>query len=243
MKKRQYILWGIFFLYFAGPSAVFFSGQLDLTTHWRLASRRSANLAPDPHKTKIALVQVYAARTYGWRGAFAVHTWIAVKPKNTPNYIIYQALGWNFFRGLPYVDVREGVPDAYWFGQKPKLLFSLKGIPAEKAIREINQAVKQYPYKNYYIFWPGPNSNTFTAYVIRHAPLLHFPLPVTAIGKDYLENNLFLTNAPSGTGWQFSIKGILGLIIAGKEGVEFNLLGLNIGVRPDKPFIHLPGLG
>lgn len=34
-----------------------------------------------------AVVQVYAGRPFGWRGAFAVHTWLAAKPKNT--------IGWN----------------------------------------------------------------------------------------------------------------------------------------------------
>ena len=51
------------------------------STDWRFADRSSVGLAPLPSKTAEAVVQVYAARTYSWRGAFAVHSWIAVKPE------------------------------------------------------------------------------------------------------------------------------------------------------------------
>lgn len=49
--------------------------------NWRTANRSSAGIAPSPLKEKEAVVQVYAARTYNWRGYFAVHPWIAVKKK------------------------------------------------------------------------------------------------------------------------------------------------------------------
>ncbi len=48
---------------------------------WRTASRESIGIAPDPATTPEAVVQVYAARAYGWRGAIGSHTWIAVKPE------------------------------------------------------------------------------------------------------------------------------------------------------------------
>ena len=41
---------------------------------WRAMPRRSAGLAPDPKKhVDTAIVQVYVAPTYGWRGYVAVH--------------------------------------------------------------------------------------------------------------------------------------------------------------------------
>jgi hypothetical protein len=222
---------------------VLVTGQVDFSLDWRKATRKSAHLAPDPKVTKDAIVQVYAARAYNWRGLFAVHAWIAAKPKNQPYYTVYQSLGWNLFRGRPYVDVQNGIPDAYWFGHKPHILFSIRGKAAEKAISEFPKVIETYPYHHHYLFWPGPNSNTFIAYVIRHIPTLHFRLPTTMIGKDYLERSIWLTNAPSGTGYQFSIKGILGIIFAKKEGLELNILGLNIAIQTEPPFLHLPGLG
>ena len=42
---------------------------------WHRADSSSAGLAPDPRTTPEAVVQVYAAPTYGWRGVFAVLRW------------------------------------------------------------------------------------------------------------------------------------------------------------------------
>lgn len=44
---------------------------------WREASRESAGIAPDPTITKEAVLHVYGADAWGWRGWFAIHTWIA----------------------------------------------------------------------------------------------------------------------------------------------------------------------
>jgi hypothetical protein len=41
---------------------------------WRTASRESAGIAPNPITTKDAVLQVYGAPVWGWRGWFAIHT-------------------------------------------------------------------------------------------------------------------------------------------------------------------------
>ena len=46
---------------------------------WRTASRQSAGMTPDPSVPKEAVLQVYGADTWGLRGWFAIHTWIADK--------------------------------------------------------------------------------------------------------------------------------------------------------------------
>lgn len=46
---------------------------------WRTASREPAGIAPSPEQTTEAVIEVYAADAFSWRGWFAVHTWIAVK--------------------------------------------------------------------------------------------------------------------------------------------------------------------
>ena len=61
---------------------------------WRTASHRPSGLAPDPAHERGAVVQVYAARTFGWRGAFAVHTWLAAKPPDADTYTRYEVIGW-----------------------------------------------------------------------------------------------------------------------------------------------------
>ena len=50
----------------------------------------------------------------------------------------------------------------------------------------------EYPYANTYSLWPGPNSNTFTAWIARAVPELETDLPATAIGKDYIGSQFSL---------------------------------------------------
>src|SRR5207244_5976709 len=49
-------------------------------SNWWELERGPSGQAPDPALTQEPVVQVYAARAVSWRGVFAVHTWIAVKP-------------------------------------------------------------------------------------------------------------------------------------------------------------------
>ena len=43
------------------------------------ARRDSSHQAPDPAEVPEAVIQVYGARTLGWRGILGVHTWIVTK--------------------------------------------------------------------------------------------------------------------------------------------------------------------
>ena len=100
-----------------------------------------------------------------------------------------------------------------------------------------------YPYTHEYRLWPGPNSNTFTAYIVRQVPELRVELPAIAIGKDFLEGGRIAAVAPGGRGFQLSLFGFAGAIVGVEEGIEVNLLGLVFGVDPLGPAIKLPGIG
>jgi hypothetical protein len=211
---------------------------------WRTASREPVGLAPDPSTTPEAIVQVYTARTFGWRGRFAVHSWIAVKPTDAPAYTVYEVIGWRKYRDLPPLVVHQRAPDARWFGSKPELLFDRRGSGVDDIISRIETATRDYPYADAYRVWPGPNSNTYIAHVIRRVPELACDLPPTAIGKDFLTEGFGLVaTTPSGTGLQLSLSGLLGITIGLREGLEFNLLGLVFGIDPDELAIKLPVIG
>ena len=49
--------------------------------HWSRARWDATGMAPAPDEHPEAVIQVYAARTWGWKGALAVHSWIAFKPE------------------------------------------------------------------------------------------------------------------------------------------------------------------
>ncbi len=233
----------VLLLTLVGPAWLILTGEVDLLGDWRTATRDSSGIAPSAATDPEAIVLVYAARTFKWRGAFAVHSWISAKPKDSAEWTVYQVVGWRKWRGLPVVSREVDLPDRYWYGQKPELLGQVVGEAAEKAIVAIDSATARFPWPGDYRMWPGPNSNTFVSWVAREVPELQANLPVSAIGKDYLGPGRYLAPAPSNTGYQFSLGGLLGLTIAKTEGIEINFLGTGFGIDFMRPALKLPGIG
>jgi hypothetical protein len=240
MKKIMFYL--ILLLTLIGPTIVAIFGHVNLTINWSNADRSSAKIATDPKQFRQAVVQFYAARAYGFRGLLAVHTWIAVKPDNAQQYTVYQVVGWNLFYGKDVLSISQDIPDRLWFENKPWLIKDIRGDEATKIIPVIEQVVATYPYKKNYRIFPGPNSNTFIAYVARNIPSLKLAMPAEAIGTDFLGNSFF-SRTPSGTGYQLSIYGLFGLSCAKQEGIIISLLGLTYGINPWRFDLILPGIG
>ena len=153
---------------------------------WRTASRESAGIAPAPQTTKEAVLEVYGASTWGWRGWFAIHTWFAAKHTGETAYTVYEVIGWRLKRGLPLVRIERDLPDRYWYGERPRLLKDFRGAGVDKLITEVDKAARAYPWPTTYKAFPGPNSNTFTAWVARQVPALDLHLPFSAIGSGYV---------------------------------------------------------
>ncbi len=228
--------------------AVAASGVTSLFMHkvqadWWSASREPTGIAPDPDEVREAVIQVYGARAFNWRGYFGVHTWIAMKPTDAMHFTIYEVVGWRARRGGNAVVMSTRSPDSRWFGAEPDLLADVRGDGVDEMIERVHTAARDYPYKNTYTVWPGPNSNTFIAHVARAVPELKLDLPPTAIGKDYLPDGALVAATPSGTGYQVSLFGLLGLMAAPEEGIELNILGLTFGVDIKDPAIKLPLAG
>ena len=72
---------------------------------------------------------------------------------------------------------------------------------------------------------------------------MRLSLPATAIGKDWLGTDRVIAPTPSGTGYQLSLGGLLGVSVAAHEGLEFNVLGAVLGVDLRRPALKLPGIG
>ncbi|WP_447556367.1 DUF3750 domain-containing protein [Vreelandella sp. EE22] len=225
-------------LLLAGPVWVLLTNQVNTDGHWSSMNRDSAGLAPLPEEYAPAVVQVYAARAYSWRGAFGVHIWIATKEEGADGYRLHQVLSWR----KPTVAVSSDTPDRAWFGHTPELLADYRGVAAARLIPQIDEASARYPQADIYRIWPGPNSNSFIAWMIRNIDGLDLVLPVTAVGKDYLFNALFAPT-PSGTGYQFSLGGVFGVMLALDEGVELNMLGMSMGIDVLRPALKIPGIG
>ncbi|CAN5311715.1 DUF3750 domain-containing protein [soil metagenome] len=212
----------------------------DRSVDWQSADRSSAGLLPEPAAHPEALVRVFAARTVRWRGIFAVHTWVVVKPRNATRYTRYDYTAW----GEP-IRINGFAADGRWFGDLPEVLASADGAAAESMIPKITAAIENYKLRSYgdYRAWPGPNSNTFVAAVLASVPELQIALPPTAIGKDFPYAGNAFGWTPSGTGLRATLGGYLGLTVGWIEGIEFNFLGAVFGVDIRRPALKLPGIG
>ena len=198
-------------------------------------------LSPDPAEMREAIVQVFAARSWQRLSRLvSVHTWIAFKAPDAARYTVMETSQW-----YPYPPAlktcRKRRPDRRWHGATPRLIAEITGAAAERAIPRIRELARDYPAE--YDLWPGPNSNTFTAYIIRNTPELKVDLPPTAIGKDYFVAAPPLRRSLSGTGVQVSLNGMLGLTVGLDDGVEVNLFGAVFGVDLMPPALKLPIIG
>jgi Protein of unknown function (DUF3750) len=207
---------------------------------WQTARWSSAGILPEAASDPDARIVVFAARTAGWRGIFAVHTWIVVKAAGADAYTRYEVTGF----GRP-LRINARPPDGYWLGDRPRIVADIRGARAAAAIPKIEAAIMAYPYAEYggYRMWPGPNSNTFVATVLRAAPELEIAMPPEAIGKDYRIDGALLGRTLSRTGVEASLYGLLGFKAGKVEGIEFNLLGLVAGLDAEHPALKIPAFG
>ena len=239
LARMLLLILGIFLLPLA-THALWWAARDDVAPSWRAADWSSAKLLPEAAGAPQAIVAVYAARVGRWRGIFAHHTWVVVKEAGAQQYTRYDKVGW----GSP-VRTNGWAPDGRWFGNAPHPVAVIEGAQAERLIPQIQRAVAAYPYRTFgaYNAWPGPNSNTFVAHILRSVPGLDAALPPTALGKDWQPLRELVGLTPSRTGIQISLGGYAGLVLGWVEGVEIDFLGLVAGFDIRRPAIKLPGWG
>jgi len=206
---------------------------------WREADWSSTGSLPAAAEHPQARVLVMNSRTGGWKGVVALHSWIVFKRENARNWTRYDVVGW----GNP-VRLNGWAADGRWYGNQPTVLADVSGTEAAALIPKIEQAVKSYQYANAgdYRIWPGPNSNTFVASVLRAVPELSVAMPPNAIGRDFRPMP-YAGLSDSGTGIEASLWGLLGVKVGWVEGLEVNVIGLVAGLDLRHPALKLPGFG
>jgi hypothetical protein len=206
--------------------------------HWSRYDRTVASQLPAAADHPEARILVMAGRTRGWKGVVAVHSWVVVKGKNERAWRRYDVSRW----GEP-VRLNWWPPDL-WFGQHGTVILDIKGERAKALIPRVDAAIKDYRYANDgdYRIWPGPNSNTFVAAVLRAIPEAGVALPANAIGRDFRPWP-YLGLTDSGTGVELSAWGVLGVKLGWVEGIELNVLGLVAGLDLRNPGLKLPAFG
>lgn len=207
---------------------------------WAAADWSSAKILPPAVQKPEATVRIYAARTGRWKSIFAVHSWIVLKDAGASSYERYDKVGW----GTP-IRRNNYAPDARWFGNEPELVFAADGAAAEALLPKMRAAIAAYAYRGPgdYRAWPGPNSNTFVAFVVAQVPELAVALPPTAIGKDFPADGAWFGLTPSRTGVKLNLGGYFGVALGWVEGIEINVLGAVAGLDVRRPGLKLPGFG
>ncbi len=236
-KPVVLFLIALFLLPVATRAVVF--AMSDLPRSFRDADWSSIGSLPPATQHPDARVMVLSGRTGGWKGVFAIHSWLVIKRANASSWTRYDVVGW----GNP-VRMNGWAPDGRWFGDRPRVVVDVQGKEAERLIPKIEKTVKDYRFSNAgdYRAWPGPNSNTFTATVIRAVPELSTALPSNAIGRDFRTGPYFGVT-DSGTGLEANLWGLFGFKIGWVEGFEVNFLGLVAGFDVRHPALKLPGYG
>ena len=206
---------------------------------WRDADWSSTGTLPPADDYKPARVIVFTGKAGAWKGIFAVHSWVVLKPAGAREWTRYDVVGW----GNP-VRTNGWPADGRWFGNRPVALADVSGPDAEKLIPRIEAAVRDYSFSHAgdYRVWPGPNSNSFTDAVLRAVPELGVMLPPNAVGRDF-RDRIYAGRTDSGTGVELNLAGFAALKLGWVEGIEVDLLGLVAGLDLRHPGVKLPGFG
>ena len=206
---------------------------------WRDADWSSAGLLPKAGDNRQARVIIFTGTAGAWKGIFAVHSWVVLKHADATAWTRYDVVGW----GEP-VRTNNWPVDGRWFGNHPVAIADISGADAENLIPRIEKAVSDYRFARAgdYRIWPGPNSNSFVAAILRSIPELGVSLPPNAIGRDY-RDGVYAGLTDSQTGIELNLSGLAAVKVGWVEGVELNLLGLVAGFDLQHPGLKLPGFG
>lgn len=208
-------------------------------TNWSSARWNSSGMLPAARDDRAAAIYVLSARTGGLKGAVASHAWIVTKTKDG-EYRRYDKVGW----GSP-IRQNHRPPDAFWYSNAPRIVAEVHGEAAEALIPKVEKAIADYPFamNGGYKIYPGPNSNTFVAHVLRAVPELGAVLPADAVGRDYRTDGRFYGMDADGRDFHLSVKGLAGFSVGARSGFEIHLLGLVAGIDVQRPGIKVPALG
>lgn len=207
---------------------------------WRAADWSSSGLLLAEPEVEDAAVYVLAARTGGLKGALSVHSWIVVKKPGQTTYDRYDKVGW----GSPVR--RNGyAADGRWYSNPPLIVQVVEGEAARRLIPAVEAAIDTYPWArpgDYHI-WPGPNSNSFVAHVLREVPQLGASLPPNAVGRDFAPGIAAFDIAPDWRDLHATLGGLAGFAVGARSGVELHFMGLVAGVDLARPALKIPGYG
>ncbi len=197
---------------------------------------RPSRLHIDDHLVAVKSVRLPERSWLPWYTRFAEHAWVDIA---TPSGC--ERIEWNKgVGGILHSEIgREGlIADVRW--EEGVAVHAVWRGEAARVLGERIRAVADtFPDAQGYRAWPGPNSNTFIAWLARDTGM-GVDLPPNAVGRDYTE---WLAVGVSTTGLGLRVDTpILGASAGLVEGVELHAIGLTAGVGLWPPSLKLPFL-
>jgi hypothetical protein len=216
----------VFFVPLLARAALYAAGSGPRS--WQDADWSSTGALPPAREFEAARLIVFTGTTGAWKGIFSVHSWVVFKRAG--------AKAWTRANGWP--------ADGRWYGNMPVAIADVSSAEAERLIPKVEATIEDYRFNKAgdYRIWPGPNSNSFTAAVLRAVPELGVTLPPNAVGRDF-RAGFYAGRTDSGTGAELNLWGLADVKIGWVEGIEVNLLGLVAGLDLRHPGVKLPGFG
>lgn len=123
---------------------------------------------------------------------FALHTWFVINKQGSISRweVLFRKIqrkkSWghlytDFFSPFQGIEIFTFSQKYFWKG---KLLGQIEGETAKRMIEFIESSPTKYPYC-YKYFLRGPNSNTYTQWVLNNFPEFKTVLPYNSFGKNY----------------------------------------------------------
>jgi hypothetical protein len=114
----------------------------------------------------------------GW---LAAHYWFVVRDEQRcERWEVWQTKNAGG-RSIGHLHCNLKPPEAHVGGGPTRLIAEWRGDQALALQRALST---DYPYCDTYRYWPGPNSNTYVAWVLRQAGI-DYPLGRLAVGKNF----------------------------------------------------------
>jgi hypothetical protein len=126
------------------------------------------------------VVQLYRAGIplLGW---LAAHYWLVIRDgERCERWEVWQSKDAGG-RSIGHLHCNLKPPEAHVGGGPTQLMAEWHG---EQALALQRVLLTDYPHCDSYRYWPGPNSNTYVAWVLRQAGIDH-PLDRLAVGKNF----------------------------------------------------------
>jgi len=212
----------------------------DRPASWSNADWSSAGILPRVPQENEAAIHVLAARTGGLKGAFSLHSWLVIKKPGSDRYDRYDKVGW----GTP-IRYNAYAADGRWYSNAPHIVASVTGTDAARLIPKLEASIADYRFSKLgdYHLWPGPNSNSFVAHVLRSVPELGAKLPSNAVGRDYAPGLVSVDIAPDWLDLHVTFGGLAGFALGLRSGIEVHFAGLVAGFDIAHPAIKVPAYG